>query len=947
VLNAAGIIFRSPEGRVLLLRRSDTEDWDYPGGKCKDGETPRQTAVREAWEEAKYRAGHAGDFLCRRVRNGVDYTTFLHQCDDEFTPKLSREHTDYMWVQPRTVLADSLKARADAYGAYAGGMGTAFWEEHKHPRGGDPENKGRFSKGHGGAISEAPGGTTPSGEAPPGKAAPAPQQPAAPAKAAAEAPPAEKETPSGRPPQPADERPGAAAAAARAVSGSYSRKSLRPSQLSRLRSDTDRARVKAVFEPQADAKAHFDQIRATSPTYHELDASDPATVEAFSKHLGESKQESEYGAAVYIYPPEDYAKMRLFTTEDGSGGFALKGEDIVSVFKKANGPKKIVASALGLAVANGGRRLDCFDTVLPKSYSASGFKAVARLKWDDSQAPEGWDKQTFAEFNGGQPDVVGMVYDSGYNEPYQAGDGEEVASYDDIQPAQEKALQTPTPRPGEAEGSEHRVSTRKPTAAGAPINASQRADFSPDLESLKSTPDKMEQVADLIRNPKNGYTKTMRVDPGATAEQVVRGFIDHAKSNLIALYNKQDKKFRERSKLWYDGANAIAKRMAKKYGLTDRQVAAVIATQSPQKDWDSNVRLGERICDIVAGKERHVKLEGALYDKFKSHMLEFIQDNKDDEEKYSKERVNKKTGKTIKARPDAAENAKKRAAFAEMLMEEFKGKSFNDIAREAKAAPGKSRQAWFLRFYDEATAGERTVQRQKKTKNKKTGEVKISTKEETIPDRRFKIYTPEGDQTDTYGKSDTGQEANYAFSGFDTIQNGIDCIEDPDNIDEHLGDMHKVRNFYNNIISPNHGEDVTIDTHAIAAALLKPLGSGHSFVNEGLGGAGPESSESGNKGLYSLYYTAYQEAADEISKSASYEGKAPLLPRQLQSIAWEALRGLYTGTQKRDENVQKHADDVWEQHAKGGENAITREQAQQQILARGIEDPRWAEGGGQ
>ena len=51
-----------------------------------------------------------------------------------------------------------------------------------------------------------------------------------------------------------------------------------------------------------------------------------------------------------------------------------------------------------------------------------------------------------------------------------------------------------------------------------------------------------------------------------------------------------------------------------------------------------------------------------------------------------------------------------------------------------------------------------------------------------------------------------------------------------------LGDAHKVRNFYNNIVAPDSqlGE-VTIDTHAVAAAVFKPLSAkgyevSHAFV---------------------------------------------------------------------------------------------------------------------
>jgi DNA topoisomerase I len=134
MLNAAGIIFRSPQGRILLMRRKDGK-WDYPGGGAEGDETAKQTALRETVEETKYYPGHVGRFHARRVRNGVDYTTFLRDCEDEFVPRLSSEHTDYIWIDPKRVLTQSVKAVAD----------DAVWEESDHPR----DEDGKFGSGGG------------------------------------------------------------------------------------------------------------------------------------------------------------------------------------------------------------------------------------------------------------------------------------------------------------------------------------------------------------------------------------------------------------------------------------------------------------------------------------------------------------------------------------------------------------------------------------------------------------------------------------------------------------------------------------------------------------------------------------------------------------------------------------------------------------------------------
>lgn len=132
--------------------------------------------------------------------------------------------------------------------------------------------------------------------------------------------------------------------------------------------------------------------------------------------------------------------MRLFITPDGKSGAALKGDDIVSVFKHPDLPVKgFASSALALTTQEGGRRLDAFDTELPNLYARSGFRAVARIPWNDDYKPEGWEYGKYDAFNNGRPDVVFMVHDPQLAKPYQKGDGARVADYDAGTAAQLKA----------------------------------------------------------------------------------------------------------------------------------------------------------------------------------------------------------------------------------------------------------------------------------------------------------------------------------------------------------------------------------------------------------------------------------------------------------------------------------------------------------------------------
>ena len=120
--------------------------------------------------------------------------------------------------------------------------------------------------------------------------------------------------------------------------------------------------------------------------------------------------------------------MRLFMTEDGTAGFALKGDQIVSVFKHPESPyNHWGVYALRLATEQGGKRLDAFDPMLPRLYAAAGFQPTGRTGFVDEFAPEGWDFETQ-----GRPDPVAMVYDAPSSGRYIPGSGAQFDDYDEM-----------------------------------------------------------------------------------------------------------------------------------------------------------------------------------------------------------------------------------------------------------------------------------------------------------------------------------------------------------------------------------------------------------------------------------------------------------------------------------------------------------------------------------
>jgi hypothetical protein len=179
----------------------------------------------------------------------------------------------------------------------------------------------------------------------------------------------------------------------------------------KLGGKTGRSRVTGVTRyrmPEGYAGS-LEKLGRAAPDLIEI-APDADGAKYFSDQITSAKKANKFGASVYVYPQKEYKDMRLFITDDGSAGYALKPNgDVVSAF--SSGTHKGVAQNILLhAVEQGGVKLDAFDTVLPDLYSTMGFRESGRIPWLDEEAPEDWNKAVFRAFNAGEPDVSFMAY---------------------------------------------------------------------------------------------------------------------------------------------------------------------------------------------------------------------------------------------------------------------------------------------------------------------------------------------------------------------------------------------------------------------------------------------------------------------------------------------------------------------------------------------------------
>ena len=406
----------------------------------------------------------------------------------------------------------------------------------------------------------------------------------------------------------------------------------------------------------------------------------------------------------------------------------------------------------------------------------------------------------------------------------------------------------PSMQSGPAEiGPQKRVDTRLPAEVVKDDTLKTGAMVS-DGDSLMGNPNMYDNLVMMTDH----YPGLKRLYSDDVAE--IRGNITNRMTdNIVSLYDMSDKLgIAKDSANWYAGANRIANGLASRFGISDTKAAGVLAVMSPQKDWFQNVGLGERII------KHHTELgPNAPWTPEMEAITVTVPASR--------------RGKG-KANNTAWQDGKNGA-----ILDAIKGKAWGQLETPME-------KALWLRAYDEAHFG-----------------------------KNFREISPDGDILGYDIKKD-GNPSAIAHQGFGDIAKAVRILEGEGtltSISPELGGNHKVRNFFNNILNPDSTNDVTVDTHQIAAGLFRPLGSSAVEVHHGLNGANIKGNparwsnegkaETGMAGSYGLYF-------DATTDAASLRGT---LPREMQSISWEQLRTLFPNNLKQDKDFVSQTEGIW------------------------------------
>ena len=498
------------------------------------------------------------------------------------------------------------------------------------------------------------------------------------------------------------------------------------------------------------------------------------------------------------------------------------------------------------------------------------------------------------------------------------------------------------------------------------------------------------QQREFDAKDKNGNPITVRAYDGlpkieGTVQEQAEAIVEYFKDNLLTVLNRLPDWVIARSRLWYKGANRIAQGYSTRYGITLRQAAGGLAVLSPQADWRQNVSYFERICDILSLRQEHVwdeKMEvwWKSYwnnDKDKKarkeatkqatrdmrpleKALQKAQDNLSqldaNTQKQQEARVQRDA---LRKQVKAAELVKKPTDEQKQALKELRTslraaeKTYDSFARIAGAQGSLSLRSAVRKAQaeiaeqqgriDKIVRDERLVDSMRGLKlaeltSDEQRAIWIRAFDEAHNDRSFREILPEGE----FGGKVTGETAEIdeetgkksdklGWKSFSTIAKAVSILRDGSerNITVQIGDMHKVRSFYNNIYDPDHPLPYfTSDTHQVAASSLLPLGASAPEVSHNFG-SGAGVGRDGDIGLYGTYWV-YAEAAIRAAKEYNEQNPGvQLRVREVQSITWEAVRSLFPAELKQDAAFVLAVRDIQRKHETG---QVTYEAALQEVF---------------
>ena len=379
-------------------------------------------------------------------------------------------------------------------------------------------------------------------------------------------------------------------------------------------------------------------------------------------------------------------------------------------------------------------------------------------------------------------------------------------------------------------------------------------------------------------------------------EEAERRLTDFHVKNLLALWDRTPVNQRKTSRGWYRAAHALGNQYADAHGLPPEAAHGMMAVLSPQTPWDKNVTLAERVMDALT----HHQDTG-----WTAGMSDVVRNG----------------GSKGNGLPEI----KTTANVPGVNWSDVDGKTLKEVLSEPD---GEKKASMWIRAFDEAHNP-----------------------------REYQSLSPTGEFLGPMMNKSGSKVDTASWNSYLPIEKAISIYRNPtlENLNENLGNNHKVREFYNVIANPHDPNGVVIDTHAVAAGQMLPHGSSAKAVHQNFGttptaeakeklakkgqawltGIDPskKTGSTGATGDYPIH-------AEAVRQAATMRG---VHPSEMQSVTWETVRTLF---RNKKQPKQEAARNVWKRYAVG---ELSHPEAIDEIikLNGGFSRPAWQSQAGQ
>jgi len=407
-----------------------------------------------------------------------------------------------------------------------------------------------------------------------------------------------------------------------------------------------------------------------------------------------------------------------------------------------------------------------------------------------------------------------------------------------------------------------------------------------DISPSSHSQQNLEETAMRMYNQHPALWSPAMEGQNPTPSEALKKVTDFYVKNLLALWDRTPPEQRQTSRYWYRSAHEVGNAYAAEHGIEPRAAHGMMAVLSPQNPWDNNVTLAERVMDTMRHHQDTLWTDG---------MTQIVRD---------KGLPEIKSTKNVQG----------------VSWSDLQGKTLREVLAEPD---GEKKAAMWVRAFDEAHNP-----------------------------REYLSISPTGEFLGTkQNKSGSGSDTSMWY-GYNPIQKAISIFRDPslENINQQVGNQHKVREFYNAITNPHDPNAVVVDTHAVAAGEFLPHGSSSKVVHQNFGTSPSSEAQAKMEAKGEPWIKGYDppKKTGNTGASGDYPMHAEAVrqaawargvhPSEMQSVTWEAIRTLFTN---KSPALMQSAKNVWKQYAAG---EISHSDAIDKIidLAGGFKRPAWA-----